>query len=145
MMNRRNLCLVVPMGLAAPTSFCLARPSPPAEPAPWRTTLVVAKGTSKPGLIQSVSDQFSFDGRIYAHATLVAVGAPLPVTETFSMKWFNGDQQVHERSGPYLVQGSPYYLVHAVPGSVLGVGACRVELHCATGLLASRAFMVSER
>ena len=111
----------------------------------WRTTLVTASGSAKPGEIQGVSQRFTFDGRIFAHATLVAEGPVEASTSTFTMKWFNGSRMVHERSATHIISKSPYYLVHAVPGSVLGTGGCRVELHSSIGMLASQAFSVRER
>jgi hypothetical protein len=111
----------------------------------WRTTLVTATGTATPGRIQGVSRDFTFNGRVHGHATLVADGTVSPVKRTFTFKWFNGSTQVHERSTERELSASPFYLVHAVPGSVLGVGNCRVELHAEGRVLAMREFSMSEQ
>jgi hypothetical protein len=123
----------------------LSTASSPALATQWDTTLVTAHGTGAPGNIQGASQAFTFSGRIFAHATLVAATTVVPAETTFTMKWFNRERLVHERSAAHLITKSPYYLVHAVPGSVLGAGPCRVELHSSAGLLAVREFTVSER
>ena len=111
----------------------------------WDVNLVTAHGSGTPGNIQGVSDKFTFSGRIHAHATLVAAQPVVDATNTFTMKWFNGERLVHQRSAEHRLSRSPYYLLHAVPGSVLGVGPGRVELHSAAGLVATREFTVTER
>lgn len=121
---------------------CAVQPTAPTE---WRVTLITATGGNTPGNIQGVQDRFTFNGKIHAHATLVAEGPVTPATSIYTMKWFNGAKLVHERSAEYTIGTSPYYLVHAIPGSVLGVGQCHVELHSSRGLLASREFSVRER
>ena len=121
-------------------------PAPtPTAATQWRATLVTATGTNVPGAISGVSERFTFEGRIHAHATLVAETPVVPSTTMFTMKWFNGSKLVHERSASHTLNASPYYLVHAIPGSVLGAGSCRVELHSASGRIASREFTVAER
>ena len=105
----------------------------------------MATGSAKPGEIEGASRQFTFEGKILAHATLVAEGPIQATISTFVMKWFNGSRQVHERSGTHTVSKSPYYLVHALPGSVVGAGQGRVELHSNVGMLASQEFSVEER
>jgi hypothetical protein len=93
-----------------------------------------------------VSGKFTFSGRIYAHATLVAETVPVvKFSPTLTFKWFHAGKLVHERSGQQTIGASPYYLVHALPGSVVGAGAAKVELYADGRLLASREFTVSER
>lgn len=124
---------------------CAFAAAPPASATQWDVNLVTAHGSSRPGDIQGVSDKFTFSGRIHAHATLVAAQPVVAATNTFTMKWFSGDRLVHQRSAEHHLSKSPYYLLHAVPGSVLGVGPGRVELHSAAGLVATRHFTVAER
>jgi hypothetical protein len=139
-LNRRIALFMLVGVLVGCTS---ATPSP--EATRWRTTLVTATGTNVPGNVQGVAEQFTFEGRIHAHATLVAETPVIAQNSAFAMKWFNGTKLVHERSGIAQLKASPYYLVHAIPGSVLGVGDCRVELYAGSVLLASRKFSVVER
>lgn len=131
--------------LMAAAAIALAAPASRAWATQWDVTLVTAHGSSTPGNIQGVSDKFTFNGRIHAHATLVAAPPVVAATNTFTMKWFSGERLVHQRSAEHHLSRSPYFLLHAVPGSVLGVGPGRVELHSAAGLVATRSFTVSER
>jgi hypothetical protein len=126
-------------------TVCALAAALPALATQWDITLVTAHGSSTPGNIQSVSDKSTFSGRIHAHATLVATQPVVAATNTFTMKWFSGDRLVHQRSAEHHLSKSPYYLLHAVPGSVLGVGPGRVELHSAAGLVATRQFTIAER
>ncbi|MBI3523227.1 MAG: hypothetical protein HY066_01660 [Betaproteobacteria bacterium] len=143
MRPRIHLCTLLAVFLT--TLMCFGCASQPAPQTKWRTTLVTATGGNTPGNIQGVENRFTFNGKIHAHATLVADGLVIPSTSTYTMKWFNGDKLVHERSAEYVISTSPYYFVHAIPASVLGAGSCHVELHSAAGLLASRKFSVTER
>ena len=111
----------------------------------WRTTLVTARGTNRPGKIEGISDRFTLGGQIYAHVTLITEGPFVPESMMFTMKWFSNGTQIHERSAIHTLSGSPYYLVHAIPGSVVGIGRGRVELHSDTRLLVAKEFIVSER
>jgi hypothetical protein len=131
--------------IAAVLVGCAASPKPSPEPTRWRTVLVTAMGTAVPGTVEAVSDKFTFNGRIYAHATLIAETPVVASSPTLTFKWFNGGKLVHERAGQQTIGGSPYYLVHALPGSVVGAGAARVELYADGRLMASREFTVSER
>ena len=111
----------------------------------WRTTLVTARGTNRPGKIEGISNRFTLGGQIYAHVTLIAEGPFVPESMMFTMKWFSNGRQIHERSAIHTLSGSPYYLVHAIPGSVVGIGRGRVELHSDERLLVAKEFIVSER
>lgn len=113
----------------------------------WRATLVTALGSKTPGDIRGIRDRFSYDGRIHAHLTLVAKQPPIvvPADANFTFKWFNGSTLVHERSGIHSIGKSPYYIVHAIPGSVIGTGAGRVEAYSGNDLLSVREFTVTER
>ena len=102
-------------------------------------------GTAVPGTVEVVSDKFTFNGRIYAHATLIAETPVVAFSPTLTFKWFNTGRLIHERSGQQAIGGSPYYLVHALPGSVIGIGAARVELYADGRLLATREFIVRRR
>lgn len=139
----KRLALV--LGTLVSLVACASMPPPPSTPTKWRATLVTAVGNNVPGEIRGVSDRFTFSSRVHAHATLVAEGPMAPVATTFSMKWLQGERLIHERTLTQLVTGSPYFLVHALPGSVFGVGTFRVELHYEGSRLATREFMVSER
>ncbi len=139
--KRIALCLVIAAVLVA----CAVPPAPSVGPTRWRTVLVTALGTAVPGTVEVVSDKFTFDGRIHAHATLIAETSVIPSNPTLTFKWFNAGKLVHERSGQQPIASSPYYLVHALPGSVVGVGTARVELYLDGRLIASRDFTVSER
>lgn len=143
-MNQRAHLLML-LGIVMTTLACFGCASQPTPQTNWRTTLVTATGSNVPGNIQGAGTRFTFNGKIHAHATLVADGPVIPSTSTYTMKWFNGTKLAHERSAEYTVGTSPYYLVHAIPGSVLGAGPCHVELHSANGLLATRDFLVVER
>ncbi|MCF8174216.1 MAG: hypothetical protein K9K30_03160 [Burkholderiaceae bacterium] len=146
-MNQRAHPLML-LGIVLTALVCFGCVSQPVPPTTWRTTLVTATGSNVPGNIQGIGNRFTrftFNGKIHAHATLVADDPVTPSTSTYTMKWFNETRLAHQRSAEYTVSMSPYYLVHAAPGSVLGPGSCHVELHSANGLLATREFLVVER
>lgn len=144
-MTRYVLALLLSLVLVL--GGCATNTPKPSLSENWRATLVTATGSPMPGDIRGVRDRFSYDGRIHAHLTLVAKqpSSVVPADTDFTFKWFNGSTLVHERSGNHSITKSPYYIVHAVPGAVLGTGKCRVEVYSDNELLSAREITVSER
>lgn len=137
--------LALSLVMAVAMVSCATAPEPSVQLTRWRTVLVTATGSGVPGVVEGVSDKFTFNGRIHAHATLVAETPVVAFNPTINFKWLNAGKVVHERSGSYAINGSPYYLMHALPGSVVGIGAAKVEVYVDGRLVAMREFTVSER
>lgn len=141
-----TLCTGSPALSAQPSSANATSVDRSSSPEFWSASIVTAKGAStKPGVVEQASEYFNSRGQIYAHATLVARGPFVPLSATFTFKWFNKDNLKRNVSAPHTVNESPLYVVHAVPGSVLGPGNCRVELYLGERLVAQREFTVAER
>jgi hypothetical protein len=111
----------------------------------WRTTLVTARAMPSLGDVHGITDAFTFEGRIFAHATFTAEPGAQAGTPMFSVKWFNGDTLISVKNASYAVTSSPYYLAGSTSGSAIGVGTGRVEIHANGKLLASGSFQVRER
>lgn len=111
----------------------------------WTVTLVTAKVVPRLGEVREISDAFTFEGRIYAHATLNSqpgVHGGQPVVE---VRWFTGERLVSVQKAQPLVNKSPYYMVSSTSGTALGTGKARVEFFANGKLMATKTFVVSEK
>ena len=90
-----------------------------------------------------MSDSFTFEGRIYAHATLTAQPGKHGGRPSIEVRWFNEDRLVSVQTKSGLVTKTPFYLASSTSGTALGQGTCRVELHVNGKLLASKQFEVT--
>lgn len=109
----------------------------------WTITLVTAKHLVRLGDVQGISDAFTFEGRINAHATFTTLPGKHGGRPNIEFRWFNGERTVAVRNGTQLLARTPYYVANSLSGTALGDGNCRVELHVNGRLVASRNFQVS--
>lgn len=127
-----------------------ARPSSPptGELVPlenWAVILVTAKGVPRLGEVREISDAFTFEGRIYAHATLTSQPGVHGGQPSVEVRWFNGERLVSVQKAQPQVNKSPYYMVSSTSGTTLGTGQARVEFSANGKLMATKAFVVSEK
>ncbi len=111
----------------------------------WSITLVTAKSVPKLGEVREITDAFTFEGRVFAHATLTArpgVHGGQPAVE---VKWFNGDKLVSLQNAQPTVGKSPYYMVSSTSGTAVGAGKGRVEFFANGKLMATKEFQVTEK
>ncbi len=124
-------------------------PSPPiGELVPiekWIVTLVTAKSVPRLGEVREIADTFTFEGRIYAHATLTSQPGVHGGQPSVEIRWFNGERLVSVQKAQPVVNKSPYYMVSSTSGTALGIGQGRVEFSANGKLIATKAFVVSEK
>ena len=111
----------------------------------WKATLVTARKIAKLGEISEIADDFTYEGRIYAHTTLTSVPGAYGGRQLFEVKWFNGDNAVSVQKAEYAVNKSPFYLASSTSGTALGAGKCRVEVYAGGKLIAVKNFVITER
>ena len=109
----------------------------------WTATIVTAKSVPALGRVTNITDSFTFEGRIFVHATFIGAVEPIPAPRTLQVKWFNGDRMVFERTGQATFNKSPYFMSASTSGTVLGSGPCRVEVYVDGQLIGQRTFAVS--
>lgn len=109
----------------------------------WQVVLVTAKQVPRLGDVRQISNAFTFEGRVYAHATLTAEPGRHGGRPELEVRWFNADRLVSRQSKRMLVTKSPFYLASSTSGTALGPGICRVELHVNGKLIATREFEVA--
>jgi hypothetical protein len=108
----------------------------------WNSKLVVARNVVKLGDVQGITNTFSQQGRIYAHATLTAPPGSVGGRPFFEVKWYNGSKLVSTQSAEYSIGKSPYYLSSSTSGTLFGTGPSGVSLYADGKFLASSAFEV---
>ena len=111
----------------------------------WKVTLVTARSVVKLGEIREISDVFTYEGRIYVHATLTSQPGTHGGRQAFEVKWINENNTASVQKADYTVNKTPFYLASSTSGTALGAGKCRVEVYAGGRLLASKEFVVTER
>lgn len=111
----------------------------------WKVTLVTARAVPKLGEVHDITDTFTFEGRLFAHATLTAPPGSHCDETTFELKWYSGDRLIVIHKAKYVVSKSPYYLSASTSPTTLGAGIARVEVIADGKLLAGKRFRVREK
>ncbi len=110
----------------------------------WTTTLLTARSVPRVGDVREISDNFSFEGRIFAHATLTSEPGSNGGHPSIEMRWYNGDKLVSVKKMEPTINTSPYYMVASTSGTAIGPGRAHVDLLANGKLMASKAFVVFE-
>jgi len=136
-------------GGAGATAGAVVRPPPVPQGAlvpidKWKITMVTAKGVARLGDVRDISDAFTFEGRIFMHATLTSPPGTQAGPQSFEVKWFNGQVAVAVQKAEDTVGKSPFYLASSTSGTAVGAGKGRVELYAGGKLLATKEFVVLE-
>ncbi len=97
------------------------------------------------GDVRDLTDAFTFEGRIFAHATFVSRPDTHAGRQSIEVRWYNGDKIVSVQRAEQTVYKTPYYLVSSTSGTNLGAGKCRVDVLANGKLLASKGFQVTQR
>jgi len=111
----------------------------------WKVTLVTARAVPKLGDVQGITDTFTLEGRLFAHATLTAAPGSYCDETTFEFKWFSGSRLIAIHKAKYVVSKSPYYLSASTSPTTLGTGIGRIEVIADGKILASKQFRVKEK
>ena len=111
----------------------------------WNVVLVTAKSVPRLGEVRELTDAFTYEGRIFAHATFAARAGVHGGQPNVEVRWFNGDRVVSVQRAQPVVNKSPYYLVSSTSGTALGTGKCKVEYAVDVKVVAVKEFSVSER
>lgn len=111
----------------------------------WKVVLVTARSVVKPGEVREISDAFTYEGRIYVHATLTSQPGTHGGRQAFEVKWINENNTASVQKADYTVNKTPFYLASSTSGTTLGACKCRVEVYAGGKLLASKEFVVTER
>ena len=111
----------------------------------WNVTLVTARNVVRLGEVRNIADAFTYEGRVYAHATFTSRPGTHSGQQEFEARWFNAGRLVSTQKAVYMVSKTPYYLASSTSGTALGAGRCRVEILAGGKLLASKEFVVTER
>ena len=107
--------------------------------------LVTAKAVPKLGDVREITDAFTYEGRVYAHATFISKAGTHGGQPSVEVRWSNGDRIVSVQKAQPVVAKSPYYMVSSTSGTALGAGKCKVEYVVNDKTVASREFTVSEK
>jgi hypothetical protein len=110
----------------------------------WKITMVTAKGVARLGDVRDISDAFTYEGRIFMHATMTSPPGTQAGRQSFEVKWFNGQVAVGVQKAEDTVAKSPFYLASSTSGTAVGAGKGRVELYAGGKLLATKEFVVLE-
>lgn len=109
----------------------------------WSVTLVTAQSVPRLGEVREIGDTFTFEGRVFAHATFSARPNVHGGQPTVEVRWSNGDRVVSVQKAAPLVKKSPYYMVSSTSGTALGPGRCKVEYVVNGKTVAGKEFVVS--
>ena len=107
--------------------------------------LVTAKSVPRLGEVREISNEFTYEGRVFAHATFSAPEGSHAGQPTVEVRWSNDDRLVSVQRAQPLVNKSPYYMASSTSGTALGVGKGRVEYAVNGTVVASKEFSVTER
>ncbi len=111
----------------------------------WSTTLLTARSVPALGDVREISDHFTFEGRVFAHATLTSAPGSSGGRPALEMRWYNGDKLVSVKKMEANITASPYYVFASTSGTAIGAGNAHVDLLADGKLMASKAFLVSEK
>lgn len=111
----------------------------------WNVVLVTAKSVPNLGEVRDISDAFTYEGRVFAHATFTARSGVHGGQPAVEVRWSNGDRLVPVQKAQPVVNKSPYYMASSTSGTALGVGACKVEYAVNGKIVAAKEFVVSEK
>lgn len=111
----------------------------------WSVVLVTAKSVPRLGEVREMSNEFTYEGRVFAHATFSAPEGSHAGQPTVEVRWSNDDRLVSVQRAQPLVNKSPYYMASSTSGTALGVGKGRVEYAVNGTVVASKEFSVTER
>lgn len=111
----------------------------------WSVTLVTARAVPRLGEVRDITQAFTFEGRVYAHATFTAPPGSLAGPTPVEARWRNGGRLVSVQRAQLDVTRTPYYMVSSTSGTALGAGRCQVEFVANGQVVAVQAFDVTER
>ena len=111
----------------------------------WAFTLVTARAVPKLGDVREISESFTFEGRIFAHATLTSMPNSNAGELLIEAKWFSGDRLVSLQKTQISVDRSPFYIASSTSGSALGTGPAQVQIFANGKLMATKVFQVTEK
>jgi hypothetical protein len=105
--------------------------------------IVMAKSASAERGPLGISDQFIFDGKIFAYATFVWDDVNLSGGhQTIDVKWYSADKLVSTRSYTATFQRPPYHVWFPIAVTTIGVGKGKVEFYSQGRFLGSKTFEI---
>lgn len=111
----------------------------------WNVLLVTARAVPRLGDVRDITQAFTLEGRVYAHATFTAPPGSLAGPTPVEARWSNGGKLVSVQRAQLEVNRTPYYMVSSTSGTALGVGRCQVEFVANGQVVAVQTFEVAAR
>jgi hypothetical protein len=108
-------------------------------------TVITAREAERGKGPTGITDTFSLEGRVVAHATFRWDGGGSLGQQSIEVKWYNGDKLIATRGNTFQFDQSPHHVWFGQNSIGLGPCKCRVEFYAAGRFVGSKEFIIVEK